>query len=411
MRILFLSGYYPPNTRGGGELSTHFIAQGLKQAGHEVEVVTEGKRPETREWDGIKVYLLPLRLTAKPLLEKRSSRRNAKEFQAWLKTQPKYDIIHAHDFRTALMLSELGLPNALVTARDYAQICGSPNNLLADGTVCPGCTSIGNVLKNRAVAEAPLWRKPFRIWQYRFNIKYRLAAFRKFPRQIFISNAQLAEIKKIQDLSQAKTHVIYNPVPASYLAEPATKKTTGQDVLYVGTVDSYKGVDVLLDAFKALSQRHSDVHLKIVGEGAALARYKQWVELSGLQYRVTFTGRVNFDRLRSMYDEAALVVAPHVWVEPFGRTTVEAMARGKIVVASDIGGPAEIIRDGQTGILFRAGQATDLARALGQVLDMGELDKRVISHNARQWIRENLSLDIIAGQYSSIYRAQLSLLQ
>ncbi|MDZ4225829.1 MAG: glycosyltransferase, partial [Candidatus Andersenbacteria bacterium] len=217
MKILFLSALYPPQTRGGGELSTHYIAQGLRQIGHEVQVVTTGARNGAYEVEGVPVRVLAANLTAKPLLERRHSRKMAKILAREINSGKKYDVVHAHDFRSALALAELNLPNALVTTRDYAQICGSPNNLLADGRECPGCTSIKNVLQNRNVVEAPFLRKPFRVWQYRYNIGYRLKAFRKFKQQVFISHAQLAEIKKIQDLSQTQTTVIYNPVPPAYL--------------------------------------------------------------------------------------------------------------------------------------------------------------------------------------------------
>src|SRR5581483_12425310 len=103
MKILFVSGYYPPVVRGGGELSTYLIAQALQQRGHEVHVIADGQRSEISETNGVHIQRLPLGLTAKPLLEKRMSRKIAHALTPYL---AGYDIIHAHDFRSALALSE-----------------------------------------------------------------------------------------------------------------------------------------------------------------------------------------------------------------------------------------------------------------------------------------------------------------
>ncbi|MEX2055011.1 MAG: glycosyltransferase, partial [Candidatus Andersenbacteria bacterium] len=100
MRILFLSSLYPPDTRGGGELSTHFIAQGLVERGHQVTVITTAPKLRTSELDGVNIMRLPLPLTAKPLFEERHSKKMAKQLLQHINAE-SYDIIHTHDFRTA----------------------------------------------------------------------------------------------------------------------------------------------------------------------------------------------------------------------------------------------------------------------------------------------------------------------
>lgn len=402
MKILFISGYYPPVTRGGGELSTHYLAQGLIAAGHDVQVLAEGKTSDGTV-ESVPVYRRPIHLTSKPLLERRAARKQAKIIHEFIKQNGPFDIIHAHDFRSALALSELNLPNAIATARDYAQICGSPNNLLADGTTCPGCTSLKNVLRNRAVSEAPWPRKPFRVWQYRYNIKYRLAAFRKFKHQIFISQAQLKEIDRVQDLSHTQTHVIYNPIPPDFLERPAPYPKSAT-ILFVGTVESYKGVGILLEAFSRLAADNADVHLRIIGTGAQLNRYRNLVERRGLTYRVKFEGRLPSHQMRRAYDNASVLVAPHLWVEPFGRTTVEAMARCRPVVVSDLGGPNEIVSQAQAGFIFKHGDSEDLARKLKEALEIKILDRNELTRRAQSWVANNLSADRVSSLYGAVYK-------
>lgn len=403
MKILFLSSLYPPQTRGGGELSTHYIAQGLTRRGHDVTVITGGDRAEDYELDGVQVKRLALPLAVKPLLEARHSKKMSYAVATAIGDTAHYDIIHAHDFRTVLALSYLQLPNTTLTARDYAQICGSTNNLAADGGPCPGCTWT-KVWQNHRVAEVPFPRKFFRAWQYAHNIDFRKAAFRTFKHHIYISQAQLDETTKQQDLTGIKTTVIYNPVSEEYLRTPVVDSPS-RNILYVGTVEAYKGVGLLLDAFRNLANQFTDMQLTIVGEGAQRAEYEQQVASWGMQYRVHFIGRVAYDKLRRYYDEAGIVVAPHIWVEPFGRTVAEAMSRGKIVVAANTGGPCEIIQDGATGLLFEKGSADSLTAKLSYALKLRDIDKREIQTRARTWVEKNLTIDSIAQQHEDLYRA------
>jgi len=416
MNILFLSSVYPPRSRGGGEISTHLIARGLVERGHKVAVVTSApideQQKEVRTVDGVTVVRLPLPLTAKPLLEQRHARKMARATKSAIAELGTYDVVHAHDFRSALVLYEmieagyLNARKATVTARDYAQICGSPNNLMADGSACEDCARLSCIVRNQAVVEASLARKPFRIWQYWFNIGYRRRAFLAFGTQIFISHAQHKEIAKVMDVSVQNTTVIYNPVAPDYLSVKP-KNSFGQTILYTGRVQHYKGVGVLLEAFRELLKTHPDMQLRIVGDGDQRQHYEKLVASWGLQYKIRFTNHLAYERLLSLYDEAALLVAPHVWIEPFGRTVVEAMSRGRLVVVADQGGPAEVVDSGKNGFTFKTGDSHDLARVMAAVIDTGDLNRRKVQRAARDWASENLSISKIAKQYEEFYRAEL----
>lgn len=388
MKIVFLSGLYPPHTKGGGEISTYLIAEGLKAQGHEVQVITE--------------QISHLGLLKKPLFERRQSRKIAVKLK---KILPEADIIHAHDFRSALALSELNLPNAVVTVRDYAPICGTTNNILADGSRCH-CTW-HDVVRTKRFQEVGFPRNYARAWQYWHNVPYRKQAFQKLKQQIFISQAQQKEIEESLDLSNIRKTIIYNSVPDEYWKENIQEGRKGS-VLYVGRVEDYKGVGVLLGAWKNVAKVVSYAHLTIIGEGAQKKYYETWVARYGLQYRVTFKDRVPYERLRVEYDQAQIVVAPHLWTEPFGRTVAEAMARVKIVISADTGGPAEIIQNNKTGILFKKGSVEELYQVIRQALTFRPYDFREMGNAARSWVRENLIAKIIAQQYEEFYLEMLA---
>src|SRR5436190_18912766 len=187
MNILFLSSLYPPTTKGGGELSTHYIALGLAGRGHRIKVITTGPSEVESHINGVNVIRAPIELLSKPLFERHHSRHVAKHLKKLIGDPTRYDIIHAHDFRSALALSELGLPHTVVTARDYAQISGCTNNILADGSISPGCAE--HPWGCHRVAEVRFPRTLGRYAQYVINQDYRKKVFAGFKRQIFISHA------------------------------------------------------------------------------------------------------------------------------------------------------------------------------------------------------------------------------
>ena len=401
MKIVFISGMYPPHTKGGGEISTYLIAEGLKARRHEVHIITGRDIPELLE---------------KPLFERRQSKKIAKRLNELLWTNgsntsprsplPRKErgpqaVVHAHDFRSALALSELNLPNAVATVRDYAPVCGTTHNILADGSRCH-CTW-HDVLRTKRFQEVGFPRNYARAWQYWYNTPYRKEAFRKLKHQIFISHAQQHEIEEQLDLSGITKAVIYNPVPSDYAQGKPTQEERLGNVLYVGRLEDYKGVMLLLSAWKEVAGSHAETQLTLIGEGAQRNEYETWVKQQGLQNQVTFAGRVQYKKLRERYDAAHIVVAPHIWTEPFGRTIVEAMARGKIVVAANTGGPAEIIQNGKTGILFERNSKEALAKVLGDTLRMNSDDCREMDMAAREWVAANLTAQKIAEQYEMFY--------
>ena len=145
-------------------------------------------------------------------------------------------------------------------------------------------------------------------------------------------------------------------------------------------------------------------HLTIVGNGAQYQEYERLAATWGLQYRVTFLPHVPYHRLQKMIDESEIVVAPHLWVEPFGRNVIEGMARGKIVIASNIGGPAELINlKGAAGLLFERGSVDGLVRAIEHVFEMSIFDKKEMGVAARDFVRDNLNMEKIAKSHEQFY--------
>ena len=147
----------------------------------------------------------------------------------------------------------------------------------------------------------------------------------------------------------------------------------GKTVLgFVGSFYAYEGLDLLLDAFAAMHAGQPDLRVLLVGGGPQDANLKAQVQRLGIADKVVFTGRVPHSEVSRYYDLIDLLAYPRHSMRLTELVTplkpLEAMAQGRIFVASDVGGHKELIRDGETGRLFAAGQVPALVATLNDML-------------------------------------------
>jgi PEP-CTERM/exosortase A-associated glycosyltransferase len=141
---------------------------------------------------------------------------------------------------------------------------------------------------------------------------------------------------------------------------------------FIGSFYAYEGLDLLLDALPVVLQRHPAVRVLLVGGGPQDEALKAQAARLGLAERVVFTGRVPHREVQRYYDLMDVLAYPRHSMRLTELVTplkpLEAMAQGRLLVASDVGGHQEMIRHGETGLLFRAGDAASLAAAIVDAL-------------------------------------------
>jgi PEP-CTERM/exosortase A-associated glycosyltransferase len=143
----------------------------------------------------------------------------------------------------------------------------------------------------------------------------------------------------------------------------------GCDVVgFIGSFYAYEGLDMLVDAMPLLAARRRGLRLLLVGGGPQEEALKARVKQLGLDNRVVFAGRVPHGEVQRYYDLIDILAYPRRSMRLTELVTplkpLEAMAQGRIFVASDVGGHRELIRHGETGTLFRAGSVGALADAV-----------------------------------------------
>ncbi|MCE9544633.1 MAG: glycosyltransferase [Planctomycetia bacterium] len=151
--------------------------------------------------------------------------------------------------------------------------------------------------------------------------------------------------------------------------DPGFGQGQGGYAVCVGRLSPEKGVNVLVDAWSRLSE---PLPLKIVGDGPSR---EQLQRAAANDPRIEFLGSRTSQEVMDIVGGASFLVIPSIWYEPFGRTIIEAFARGTPVIGSRIGAISELLADGQTGFLFRHGDADDLAEKVRQMLRIPSLDE------------------------------------
>jgi len=177
-----------------------------------------------------------------------------------------------------------------------------------------------------------------------------------------------------------------NLQPSSIIHQPSKSAAslTGTEGAYskqntigaVSRLESIKGMDLVVPAFAEVLKRFPEVRLLVVGDGSLRATMEQQAAELGCADRITWVGRQPQEELNKWYGQMDIVLMPSR-SEGFGLTAIEAMANGCVMVASNVGGLPEVVRDGVCGLLHRTEDVKDMADKICTLLDDAALYDRL----------------------------------
>jgi len=185
----------------------------------------------------------------------------------------------------------------------------------------------------------------------------------------------------------------------------------GKEVIgFIGSFYRYEGLDLLIDAFAHISATMPDSVLLLVGGGEMEKELEEKVKKLSLNEKVIFPGRIPHNRIPGVYALMDVLVYPRYsmrlteLVAPL--KPLEAMAMGKALVASDVGGHRELIRNNETGLLFPAGNKFALAESITSLLRDHACRKK-IEKQGIEWVRETHPWDKTTSVYAEVYAKAL----
>jgi glycosyltransferase involved in cell wall biosynthesis len=277
------------------------------------------------------------------------------------RTRP--DILHCHNIYHQLTPSIIGaakrrgLP-VVLTLHDYKPVCPVYTRL-QHGQVCSEClgSQFTNVLKHRC-ADGSLGKSALLFVEA--QVQRLLGSYEKVDRFVAPSEFMRQSVTQHR-FAPDRVEVIYNGIACS--ASAPTPEDQGY-ALYLGRLSPEKGIETLLSAQDAIAEQ---VPLMVAGTGPL----EQSVRLRYPKAR--YLGHLSGAALESTIRQASLIVVPSEWYENCPMSVLEAMALGKPVVASDIGGIPELVMHGETGLLFPPGDRDALKNCLSRLMNDSDL--------------------------------------
>ena len=170
--------------------------------------------------------------------------------------------------------------------------------------------------------------------------------------------------------------------------------------LAVGSLTPQKGYPYLFEAVKSLKGNSFNFHLAIAGDGKLRTNLASHVNEMGLTSNVTFLGRI--DNVPELMATADVLILSSLW-EGLPGVVLEAMASELPVVATAVGGTPEIVIDGVTGILVPPGNHQQLAKAIYNIMQKTDQERKEMGKVGRQRIEEQFHVDKMVKAYEALY--------
>jgi len=393
MRILHVLDHSIP-LHSGYTFRTAAILREQRALGWETYHLTSAKQGSTaaavEDVDGLRFYRCEVPAAAPAGINEWRLMRSTEKRLEQLARELRPDVLHAH----SPVLN--AIPAIRVGRRLGIPVVYEVRAFWEDAAVDHGTTAEGS-LRYRATRALESW------------------AFKRVGHVFTICEGLRRDIVA-RGIPEQKVTVIPNAVDVQGFqlsGEPDSvlKRKLGLDgktVLgFVGSFYAYEGLDLLLEAFARLQAQRQDLRVLLVGGGPQEANLKAQAERLRIADKVVFAGRVPNAEVSRYYDLIDLLVYPRHSMRLTELVTplkpLEAMAQGRIFMASDVGGHKELIRDGETGRLFAAGKVDSLVTTVGEMLDHRE-QWPAMRAAGRRFVEQVRNWKNSVANYDSIYR-------
>lgn len=406
MHILYVVHQFYPYSYAGTEKFVLNISSRIQQYGHTVKILTYGWHRMDGAIEQDKMFVRSYAYRRLPVVEIKhrvlpidihtacDNSRVYRFIERFLDAEASYDVIHVgHPMRlTSVMRAALerGIPY-VITLTDYWMICPKGTLQTSAGRLCAGpeggeacrkwCPELSHVSIRRRLGQA----------RHFLRGAHAVVAPSRFLAAVFGREYPDLEVKIIPHGIDGK------------LFTSKTKETPSRPdrivFAYCGNIHPHKGVHVLLKAFRQLEAQH--VRLRLYGSYTRKKYFAYLSKLADHDPRITFCGRYEYERIGEIFGRIDVLVVPSLWYENYPLVLHEALASRVPVLASNIGGMQEKIRDGLNGLTFRMGDETDLAAKMALLADnLALLDEM----KANLAIAKLPSLEEEAATYEQLYQ-------
>ena len=384
MKVLAVHNYY--KTRGGEDQLFEDECKLLESKGHQVKWYTKDSQD------------IPMQKLVQVAYQTVWNRQSNSEVRRVIRDF-KPDVMHSVNtfplFSPSIFYAaqKENVP-VVATIQNYRYFCAQ-SMCFRDGKSCEDC--LGKIpwraVKNKCyknsyagsavVAGMQILHRGMKSWQKKIDVVCLASQFSK--------NKLVAA-----GLHEEKIIVKPNFAPT----DPGIRNGKGNYAVFVGRLASEKGLDTLVDAWMKFSENNDRISLKIVGDGPDSSVIEEGAKSSK---SVEYLGRLPNQEVYDVVGNAACLIFPSTGYESLPKTLIESMAVGTPVIGSAIGSIPEIVKQGETGLLYKAGDDHELAGQLEKFFQISDDDRQTMRKRCREEFLQRFTSEANYTQLMSIY--------
>lgn len=398
MKILFLSKHYPPFAKGGYEINCQKVVNALHSRGHETLVITSNWMAE-KGTDPKNIHRL-LHLYQKHNLSK--SERRIAEFRQMLTSIQDYRVVQTlckgFSPEIAYIWNMGGLSlNILEVFKKF----NVP--IVAD----LGDYWLSQILELFSEDDSRLKRK------YR-SLIHGGFSFDNIELNNFLCNSNTLKMHYSSiSIPSENITVIPRGLESRYIANALSPLPHNHmfRLLFAGRITPEKGVHLAIDAVNILinEKNINNIHFDIIGHGDEeyVTQMKERTKSAGIEAHISIFKPIPHSEIMAAYKNYHALLLPAIWVEPFGNIVTESMSQGLCVIASNRGGPAEIIDHKKDGILVEPENPRALADAITNLIENPNLIEQ-LRQAALKKIKRDFHFEQVADSIETYLHSVIS---
>ena len=298
-------------------------------------------------------------------------------------------------FSVVDILNKYNIP-VVMHLHELTAVCPCYTMLRQDGTICSDCATKGywNCVKNKCMKGSFA----------KSCLAYVEAQFLKHGKYYDKIDLYIAECDFYKKLVK-KAHFTNSPIIKMNNFLPINQQYKAyykhdDYILYFGRYAREKGVLTILKAYAKMQCKEK---LVLVGKGSEEEKIRKFVSENNLENRVQINGAIFGEEMDRIIERAKVVLVPSEWYENGAFVALQALAKGKIVVASDIAGLSEIIQDGKTGFFAEPGNSDSFAVAIQRALDLSDDEYKKMSRNIVEYAKKRCDAKQYVEKLCNIY--------
>lgn len=369
MKVLMISEYFPPYSKGGGELSAFALAKELAKKNVDIHVLTSGFKDSKKieVIDNVKVFRL-LKTGKDPYSFIENIKRSFFEKSLvnellQLHQKENYDIIHCMNSTSisAVKLKAKIKKPFVLHVNGPILFCPKGTLMYKDREVCEkncdfstflnchfnskifGKSKLNFFIRNNPVFMVHI-RKDYLKYSHLIS---------EFDHYMAISSYMKKKLEKI-GIKKEKISVVYNIINIEKFLKLKIRKNKNPKILYLGSYSRIKGPHILIKALK-----NTNYEANFYGSGTL----KEYLVKEGIGTKIRINDGLPIEEIPEIMKKHDVLVIPSLFMEAFGRVALEGRAAGKLVVASDNSGIRDVVSN-TNGYLFQPGNVDELTNIL-----------------------------------------------